>query len=347
MAPEEAKPLPAAAWRGRVGLAHRRLPGAMLCGVVALAAVLLGEHVGGPPVLHALWLGLCLHAVGQGGQAGEGVAWCAGPVLRFGVALLGLRITFGQVGELGAPAVGAVLVAVASTMAVGLAGARLLGLRWPAGVLTGGASAICGASAALAIAAALSRGRDGQSADGGERFTALVVVGVSVWSTAAMVTYPLVAQGLGLGPAAAGLFLGGSIHDVAQVVGAAALLGPGTLDAAIVVKTMRIALLAVVVAAVAWVARGDGRARLPGYLLAFAALALLGNLVDVPPAARQAASALSTACMLLAIAAIGVKTAVAALWGLGWRPVALLAVEAVWIAALMLLAACVLPGLTR
>lgn len=311
------------------------LPGALLCTVIALAALLLAQQVGGPPVLHALWLGLGLHAVGRGEPVDAGVRWCAGPLLRAGVALMGLRIGLEPVAALGAPAAGAVLLAVASTLALGLAGARLLRLGWRAGVLTGGASAICGASAALAIAAALPRdgGRDG------ERFVLWVVVGVSLWSTGAMLLYPLLAQQLGLQAAGAGLFLGGSIHDVAQVVGAATLLGPAALDAAVVTKTLRIALLVVVVAGVAWAVGGGGRARLPGYLVAFVVLALAGHLLALPPALKQAAGWVSAGCMVLAIAALGLRTSVRELLALGWRPLALLAAEALWIAGLMLGAA--------
>lgn len=326
------KPLRAAAWPGQAALAA---PGAMLCAVIALAAVLLAQHVGGPPALHALWLGLCLHPVGRAENAAAGLGLCAGPLLRVGVALLGLRVTFEQVAGLGLPTAGSVLFAVASTLGIGLLGGRLLGLTWRQGVLTGGASAICGASAALAIAAALPRERDS------ERFVLLVVLGVSVGSTAAMVLYPLLALHLHLDARAAGVFLGGSIHDVAQVIGAATLLGPDTLDAAVLVKTARIALLVPVVAAVACWAGGrrPAGAALPPYLLAFVALVLVGNAVELTPALRQAASAVSTACLLVAIAALGVKTAVQAVFALGWRPLALLVLEALWIAGVMLTAA--------
>ena len=82
------------------------------------------------------------------------------------------------------------------------------------GLLSGGATAICGASAALALAAAL------PAHPLKERATLFTVVGVSALSTLAMIVYPMIAHALGLDSRAAGVFLGATIHDVAQVVGA-------------------------------------------------------------------------------------------------------------------------------
>lgn len=322
-------------------------PGVVLCAVVAMAAQLLGHAVGGPAIVHALVLGLCLHVVVADGRAAAGIAWCSGFVLRVGVALLGLRITLAQLADLGPVTVAIVVGAVATTVGVGLLGARALGLTREQGVLTGGASAICGASAALAIAAALPRSREN------DRFTLLVILCVSMWSTAAMVLYPWVAHALDLPAAAAGLFLGGSIHDVAQVVGGATVLGAATVDAAVVVKLLRISLLVLVVMAVAWAWRGSPdpaasaarpRRRLPAvpvFLVGFVALLVVGNLLGVPVSVKAGAGAVSGACMLIAIAALGLRTELRSLWGLGWRPLALVAVDAVWIAGAMLVAALV------
>ncbi|MCU0775087.1 MAG: putative sulfate exporter family transporter [Ideonella sp.] len=340
-------PLPV---RRVVDAAHALWPGVLLCAVVAMAAQLLGHNLGGPAIVYALLLGLCLHGVVVDGRAVAGIAWCSGFVLRVGVALLGLRITLEQLADLGPETIAIVLGAVATTIGVGLLGARALGLTREQGVLTGGASAICGASAALAIAAALPSSRRN------DRYTLLVVLCVSMWSTAAMVVYPLVAKALDLPPAAAGLFLGGSIQDVAQVVGAATVLGAPSLDAAVVVKLLRVSLLVLVVMAVAWAwrasapssaaaATGPRRPRLPAvpvFLAGFVALLVLGNLLNVPPVVKEWAGVVSGACMLMAIAGLGLKTELRSLWGLGWRPLALVAVDAVWIATVVLVAALVI-----
>src|SRR4030095_14483859 len=136
--------------------------------------------------------------------ARPGIEFAARRILRIGVALLGARITFEQVAA-GGWALGLLLVA-------GGVGAIALGLSRHLGVLTAGATAICGASAAMAIASVLPR--DEKS----ERELIFTIAGVTALSTAAMVLYPMVVKWFGLDARAAGMFLGGTIHDVAQVV---------------------------------------------------------------------------------------------------------------------------------
>ena len=216
------------------------------------------------------------------------------------------------------------------------------------GVLSGGATAICGASAALALSAVLPRSREQ------ERFTLVVVVSVTALSTVAMLVYPLIAKALHLSPALAGLFLGGSIHDVAQVLGAGTLMGPAVADQAIVVKLLRISLLALIVMAVS-VSSIGGRARpedstqarpplLPGFLQAFIVFVALNSLGWIPPALQQGINDASRACLVVAIAALGVKTSLARLAGVGWRAFALLLIETAWLAAVVLAAAVAMRG---
>jgi uncharacterized membrane protein YadS len=166
--------------------------------------------------------------------------------------LLGVRITTTQIVALGWPTVAIVVAAVASTMAVAVLLGRRLGLPRTHSLLAGGAVAICGASAALAIAAVLPR-----DTKDGARTTLLVVVAVTLLSTVAMVLYPLLVRAFDLPPLLAGLFLGGTIHDVAQVVGAGYTVNPATGDAATVVKLFRVTLLSVVVAGIAYAYRAQ------------------------------------------------------------------------------------------
>ena len=208
------------------------------------------------------------------------------------------------------------------------------------GVLSGGAVAICGASAALAISAVLPREKEG------DRFTLMVVVTVTVMSTVAMVLYPLLAKALDLPHAIAGLFLGGTIHDVAQVVGAAYMLGPETGDVAIVVKLFRVSLLALVVVAVASAFRKSGdhpsghrparQALVPWFLWVFVAMVMLGSVGALPPALVAGLNWASRGCLVIAIAALGMKTSFAQLARAGWRPLALILIETLWLAVLVL-----------
>lgn len=320
------------------------LPGTALCAVVAMAATLVSTLHGGPQLLYALFFGLAFHYLSHDAKTRPGIEFCARSVLRLGVALLGARITAAQIAGLGWSTAALVITAVVSTLLCGVLLGRWLGLSRAQGVLAGGAVAICGASAALAISAVLPRDKDS------ERFTLMVVLTVTVLSTLAMVVYPLLSQWLGLAPELAGLFLGASIHDVAQVVGAGYMLNQETGDYATIVKLFRVSMLAVVVIVVsalfkrereadmAGAAHGRKQPLVPWFLWGFVALVLINSLGAVPPALQAGLGDVSRACLVVAIAALGVKTSLGQLARTGWRPLALLLVETIWLAGLVLAA---------
>jgi uncharacterized integral membrane protein (TIGR00698 family) len=324
-----------AAW----GALSLRWPGAALCVVVALAATFVAGLHGGPQLLYALFFGICFHFLSEEASTRAGIEFCARSVLRVGVALLGARITVAQIAALGWTTATLVVVAVVSTIAVGVLAARRLGLGTASGVLSGGATAICGASAALALSAVMPRSPER------DRFTLVVVVSVTTLSTLAMLLYPPVARAFDLPPPLAGLFLGGTIHDVAQVVGAGYLMGPATGDQATIVKLLRISLLAFVVMAVSLSSLGRTAGPdtprppvLPGFLQCFVVLVALNSLGLVPAPWQEGLNVVSRACLVVAIAALGVKTSLPALASAGWRSFLLLLVETLWLAALVLVA---------
>lgn len=228
------------------------LPGVAICAVIALAATFLSEHYGGPQLLYALLIGLSLHFLSAYPQVRRGIDFCGTTVLRAGVALLGARITLGQVSELGAGAAIVVVMAVALTVLFGVLLARWLGRPRDEGLLSGSAVAICGASAAMAVAAVLPQTRENQ------RFTLLAVVGVTVLFTIAMVVFPFLLTAFEFTAAQSGIFLGGTIHDVAQVVAAGMMIGQDAGDAAMVVKLFRVLLLVPVVLLIAFAYRKHG-----------------------------------------------------------------------------------------
>ncbi|MCA0244063.1 MAG: putative sulfate exporter family transporter [Proteobacteria bacterium] len=317
-------------------------PGVVACAVAAAAAGFLGEHYGAPVLLFALLLGLAMNFLGEQGPCRPGIEFCAKTVLRIGVALLGLRITLAQAAALGWGPLLLVLICVAATIALSMVAARRLGFQSLFGLLTGGAVAICGASAALALAAAL------PAHPQKERATLFTVIGVSALSTFAMVAYPMVVKGLGLDARAAGIFLGATIHDVAQVVGAGYSLSTETGDAATLVKLLRVAmLLPVIVLAAALTRRrlaaegaaGAGGQRpplLPGFAVGFAVLVAINSTGIVPAALQTLGNETSRWCLVAAMAGIGMKTQLKELATVGFKPVALMIGETVFLAALAL-----------
>jgi uncharacterized integral membrane protein (TIGR00698 family) len=239
------------------------------------------------------------------------------------VALLGLRLTLENVSALGLPTVLALAMGVTATVLAGVVFARMLGLERDLGLLAGGATAICGASAALAIASVLPQ------REGHEKRTTLVVIGVTTLSTAAMVFYPTLTIWLGLDNTRAGIFIGATIHDVAQVVGAGFSLSREAGDAATITKLIRVAFLMPVLLCMALVLRGrsagsGGAPLLPWFAVVFALLMLLNSTGVVAVAVQQAASQASQVCLVVAIAAVGLKTSLRDVASLGWRPVLLL-----------------------
>ncbi len=308
----------------------------MACAVVATAATFLSQHYGAPVMLFALLLGLAMNFLWAETACGPGIAFAASSVLRFGIALLGLRITVAQVVALELAAGGRVAITVVVTIGLSILAARLLGFRAAFGLLSGGATAICGASAALALAATL------PPSPQREKATAFTVIGVSALSTLAMIVYPMLAKMLGLGEITAGMFLGGTIHDVAQVVGAGYGMSPETGDAATVVKLMRVAMLLPVIVFAGMMTRarlGPAAERpplLPWFAVGFAALVAVNSTGWVAPGVSAAGGQLSQGCLVAAMAAIGMKTQLRALATVGLKPVLLMVGETVFLALLVL-----------
>lgn len=318
---------------------RRSWPGLAIAGVIALAAAFVSATYGGPLLLYALFFGLAFHFLSAEPTCKPGIDFASKTLLRTGVALLGAKITFAQIADLGMASIALVIAGVMSTLGFGRLLSRRMGRPSSEGWLSGGAVGICGASAALAISAALPQTKEN------EKFTLLTVVGVTTLSTIAMVVYPMLAKLFALDPAASGIFIGGTIHDVAQVVGAGYMISNETGDIATVIKLTRVACLVPVVLFVTilfktrrGVTEFDAPPVFPLFLVGFVWLMMANGLGYIPPAAGDVLATLSRICLVTAIAALGVKTSLKSLATLGWQPVLMLVAETLWIAAFVLLA---------
>lgn len=315
-------------------LGRQLFPGVLASVVVAAAATFLSQHYGAPVMLFALLLGMAMNFLSADGPCTAGIEWTARQVLRLGVALLGLRITTGQIAAMGWHPVLMVVASVALTIGLGIGFAKLMGYRSFFGLLTGGSVAICGASAAMALSAAMPNHAMR------ERATLFTVISVSALSTLAMIIYPMIVRALGLDPVQAGIFLGGTIHDVAQVVGAGYGMSVATGDAATFVKLLRVAMLLPVIAFAGFLTRahqgsaveGKRPPLLPLFAIAFAVLVAINSTGWVPKAVTQTGVDLSQWCLVAAIAAIGMKTQLKELATVGWMPVALMVGETIFLA---------------
>lgn len=310
-------------------------PGLLLSLTVGAAASFLGMHYGAPVMLFALLLGMAFNFLHADGSCREGVDFASKFILRLGVGLLGIRIAFEDLAQVGLAGAATIVALIALTIATGFVAAPLLGRQWRFALLTGGSVAICGASAALAIAAVIPPN------DKTERNTLFTVMAVTTLSTIAMVAYPILFRFLGFGELQQGFLIGATIHDVAQVVGAGFSISDEAGELATIVKLFRVAMLPVVLIAIVLVLRAtgtagpDGRiALLPWFMVLFLALMAGGSFVDIPAQIVVKVELVSRACLITAIAALGIKTSLRALSEVGGGHLVVVVIETLVLLAL-------------
>jgi uncharacterized integral membrane protein (TIGR00698 family) len=321
---------------------RKAAPGIALCAAIAaIAFVANANHwmrfgrVMIPPLIVTLAIGMCLQPLSNRTILKPGLDFAGRTLLRVGVALYGAQLTLGQLVDGGALPVVIAIAAVGGTIAFGAVTARLFGLTRDFGLLTGCATGFGGAPAAMATSAVLPRHANS------DRDLAFAVMGVNFISTITMVVYPTLHAALGFSPFEMGVFLGGAIHDVAQVAGAGETIGPEILAVAIITKLLRVACLLPAVTVIAWwVARGgeragDARPAPPVFLFGFLLLALVNSVGLVSPSLRFALAQVSSFLIITAIAALGIKTSLLALVRIGMAPVMLLIVETIFIGLLV------------
>lgn len=313
-------------------------PGLILSVLVAIAARFLADHYDTPAMLLALLLGIALSFLSEEGKAVAGIGFSAKMLLRLGVALLGARISLDLMAGLGVELIALVVLGVLATIAFGFVAARFFEHKWRFAFLTAGSVAICGASAAMAISAILPK--DERS----EERLIFTVMGVTVLSTVAMIAYPILVTTLELSDLQGGVFLGGAIHDVAQVVGAGFSISEQTGDTATLVKLIRVSMLAPVVLVASLMIRRfadapSGEARpplLPGFVIGFLILATLSSLHVIPASVTEFLSDCSRWLLLIAIAAVGMKTNMKQILSVGGSAIALIVLETLFILGFIL-----------
>ena len=297
------------------------LPGILVTAITALAAAWLADHYAAPIVLMGLLIGLALSFLSQDKRTHAGLDLMSQTALRIGIVLVGARITAEQLSELGPLPFALLVLIMLAVIVMTVVAAPLFRQDKQAALLAGGATAICGASAALALYSLIGDKRIDQA-----RFT-LTLVGITVASALAMTLYPVLAAQLGLTDAQAGFLIGASVHDVAQAIGGGFSFSQPAGEVATIVKLTRVALLAPMLMLIAlWLGR-SGEAgtktripfRLPWFILGFLALAAINSLVAIPKPAQNAAATSAQALLLLAIVATAMKARLHLLLDQGWR----------------------------
>ena len=326
-------PAPAHLWR--------LSPGIALAAAVAVVSYLAEPVVAGairattgsgyklPAIVIALIIGIALYRVALNPAFEPGINWCVKKLLRVAIGLLGIRIALSDIVGLGITTAAVIVVGMALTVACGIWLARALKVGEGYGALAGAANAVCGASATLATATVVPN-YPRKSAD-----IAFTVVAANAISTIVMLAYPPLAAALALDPQATGILLGGTIHDMAQVVGAGYAVSEPVGNTAVIVKLFRVFLLLPAVLAIGWYfsARGEAhesaRVPVPVFALAFIALCLVNSAAALAPDLEPVYGPLklvlveaSSWGMLVAIAALGLGTSLTSLLRIGWRHLA-------------------------
>jgi len=340
---------------GRVVL-RRYLPGLLLSGALAGAGMALGDldwlqNHGLSALSLAILLGMLLGNTVYGRvaeQCGPGVNVSKQRLLRLGIVLYGLRLTLQDIGHVGLAGVVIDVLVLGSTFTLSyLVGTRWLKLDPKAVMLIGAGSSICGAAAVLATEPVL-RAR--------AEHVSVAVATVVVFGTLAIFLYPLLFQlnqhwpVIGGGSNGFGLYVGSTIHEVAQVVAAARSVGSAAADTAVITKMVRVMMLApFLILLSGWLVRGRTHApahpsgphknfgkstssiTIPWFAFAFMAVVVFNSFQWLPRPVVALATDVDTGLLAMAMAALGLSTQVSAIRHAGLKPLLLAGVLFVWL----------------
>ena len=313
-----------------VATAVALMPGIALSAIVAVIGYVAAPYVARivpiPSMVIALVVGIALNPLAARASVQPGMAFCVKTALRWAVALLGLRVGLGEIAALGAQTAILIVIAMIATTVSGFLFARWSGQPPGFGALVGVGTAVCGASATLATSTVVPEYK-GKQAD-----IAFVVVAVNALATLAMLIYPPLCILLGFDAQTTGVMLGGTIHDVAQVVGAGYAVSGDVGNTAVIVKLFRVFLLLPVVLGVGWyftrqgLRHGEARVPVPVFAIVFLLLCIVNSAVPLIPSlvstyapVKSVLVEISTWGLLLAIGALGLGTSVRTIIDLGWR----------------------------
>lgn len=314
-------------------------PGILVATLIALAAQFLSNNYQVPAMLMALLIGMVLHFLGEEGKSVKGLNFSSNTILKIGIILLGTRISFDLILSLDLSVIITITSAVISTILFGIIILRMFGFKWHFGVLLGGAVAICGASAAMAIAAVLPKD------DNSDQRLTFVIIGVTLLSTLSMICYPILVNLLSMNEKSAGIFLGATIHDVAQVVGAGFSISDLAGETSTVIKLYRVTLLFPVVLVISFLVRHSRSSKknlnktsiIPSFVLLFIICALINSFGLIPYSIKIFFSEVSKWCLLIAISAVGAKTRLQSLQLIGLTPAFLIIATSLFLVAFIIL----------
>jgi uncharacterized integral membrane protein (TIGR00698 family) len=323
------------------GTADATVPGLLLTAAVAGFAFALrripGTSILSPMILSTL-VGMTLHnLIGTPAWAKPGVVFSLKRILRLGIILLGLQLMASQVAQVGFLGASIIVTTLIATFVFTKWFGRVIGVDPKMAELIGAGTSICGASAVIAT---------NTVTQGSDEDVAYAVACVTVFGTLAMFLYPMLPELLHLDHQAFGLWAGSSIHEIAQVVGAAFQASPHAGEIATVAKLTRVMMLAPLVITLGIIATrrashaADAAKRkappMPWFVLGFIAMVIVNSMVTIPAAPKSWIVLATTFMLSMALAAMGLETDFRKLKAEGLKPLALAAMAWVFIAGFSL-----------
>ena len=315
------------------------LPGLLFAGSIAAAAFLM-RHIPGmdtiSPMILAIVFGMAFHnIIGTPSLAKAGIAFSLRRLLRLAIVLLGFQLSLTEIAEVGAKGSLIIAITVVFTFTFTVWVGRVLGIDRKLSQLIAAGTSICGASAIIAT---------NTVTEAHDEDVAYAIACVTVFGSIAMFAYPLLQGALRLDPQAYGLWIGASIHEIAQVIAASFQNGQRAGDIGTMVKLARVMLLAPMGFSLSIKTRLSAKRAptksatppFPWFALGFVALVGLNTEVVIPPDARKVIVTLTTILLSIALAAMGLETDISRLYAKGLRPAVLGALSFLFIATLSL-----------
>lgn len=260
----------------------------------------------------------------------EGITFSSKRILRFAIILYGFRITFQQIFAVGLDGLFADIVMLTTTYLFGYyLGTRVFKLDKDLCMLTAIGSSICGAAAVLGTDAVLKAKSHKVS---------LAVATVVLFGTISMFLYPFLFKLGLLSPEYFGIYIGSTIHEVAQVVAAGSAVSLAAMDTAVIVKLTRVMMLVPYLFLLGmYLAKKSGTKRekipMPWFAILFVAVCGLNSLNILPEAARSFIIEFDVFLLTMAMFALGVETNFEKIKGLGWKPILLAGLMFIWLVA--------------
>jgi uncharacterized integral membrane protein (TIGR00698 family) len=319
----------------------RFLPGLLLAGLLAF----LAQEIAALGWLQAHGISVLTLAIVLGIATGntlypyvsassaKGIAFSKQYLLRAGIVLYGLRLTFAEIAHVGVGGVIIDAMVVSSTFAIACwAGVRLFKLDRKTAMLIGAGSSICGAAAVMATEPVV---------DARCEQVAMAVATVVVFGTVGMFLYPVMfdlaaRHFVSVSQSAYGIYAGSTIHEVAQVVAAGRAVSESAANTAVITKMVRVMMLAPFLMALsAYLCRGVSSAKkrivIPWFAVGFVAVAAFNSFDLLPHAVVATAISIDTVLLAMAMAALGLTTHVSAIRTAGLKPLGLAAFLFGWL----------------